>query len=318
MIQALLTGRRTDEMVLAFVQSQSKYTPMYTFHQDGPEFKSVDLNKPIACFGVLRGTGDIMKKAKSDVYYFDHAYKFGNRHEPSKQIIGERIYRLTKNWQHIVTIKKLTNKDKNRIEKYLPFLNIKPWKYLGEDIVVCDMGPSACDYYTTKHYDLKYWYQQTLGRVKHLCGVPPRRWNYVVRGKPALEKEYRVESQKPKPFDVHLYNAYAVVTFQSSIGITAILEGVPHFCDVTSMCAPVSRTGRGESSVNEIKDPFYPDTRIEWLNSLLANQFTMTEIRDGTAWKHVKDIPGETVSMGDYVMPSGIEIYLDKNRKNKR
>ena len=44
----------------------------------------------------------------------------------------------------------------------------------------------------------------------------------------------------------------------------------------------------------------------------------MTEIRDGTAWKHVKDIPGETVSMGDYVMPSGIEIYLDKNRKNKR
>ena len=64
MIQALLTGRRTDEMVLAFVQSQSKYTPMYTFHQDGPGFKSVDLNKPIACFGVLRGTGDIMKKAK--------------------------------------------------------------------------------------------------------------------------------------------------------------------------------------------------------------------------------------------------------------
>jgi len=135
MIQALSTGRKTDEIVLAFVQSQSKFTPMYTWHSDGPEFKSVDLNKPIACFGVLRGTGDIMKKAKSDVYYFDHAYKFGNRHEPSKQIIGERIYRLTKNWQHIVTIKKLTNKDKNRIEKYQPFINIKPWKYLGEDIV---------------------------------------------------------------------------------------------------------------------------------------------------------------------------------------
>ena len=318
MIQGLLTGRRTDEMVLAFIQSQSKFTPMYSWHTDGPEFKSVNLKKPVACFGVLRGTGDIMKKAKSDVYYFDHAYKFGNRHMNSKQIIGERIYRLTKNWQHIVSVKKLTDIDRKRIEKYKPFININPWKKSGKDIVLCDIGPGAIDYYTSKHYDVKQWFNQTLGRLKHIYGGRPKDLNFIVRGKPTPDKEYRVESQKPKSFDVHLYNAYAVVTFQSSIGITAILEGVPHFCDVTSMCAPVSRTGRGESSVNEIKDPFYPDTRIEWLNSLLANQFTMTEIRDGTAWKHVKDIPGETVSMGDYVMPSGIEIYLDKNRKNKR
>ena len=318
MIQGLLTGRRTDEMVLAFIQSQSKFTPMYSWHTDGPEFKSVNLNKPIACFGVLRGTGDIMKKAKSDVYYFDHAYKFGNRHMNSKQIIGERIYRLTKNWQHIVSVKKLTDIDRKRIEKYKPFINIKPWKKSGKDIVLCDIGPGAIDYYTSKHYDVKQWFNQTLGRLKHIYGGRPKDLNFIVRGKPTPDKEYRVESQKPKSFDVHLYNAYAVVTFQSSIGITAILEGVPHFCDVTSMCAPVSRTGRGESSVSKIKDPFYPDNRKEWIDSLLANQFTMTEIRDGTAWKHVKDIPGETVSMGDYVMPSGIEIYLDKNRKNKR
>ena len=317
MIQALLTGRRTDEMVLAFVQSQSKYTPMYTFHQDGPEFKSVDLNKPIACFGVLRGTGDIMKKAKSDVYYFDHAYKFGNRHMNSKQIIGERIYRLTKNWQHIVSVKKLTDIDRKRIEKYKPFINIKPWNYLGEEIVICDMGPSACDYYTTKHYDLKYWYQQTLGRIKHLCGVPPKRWKYVGRGKPALDKEYRVESQKPKPLNYE--NAYAIVTFQSTVGISAILEGVPHFCDITSMCAPVSRTGRGESSVNEIKNPLYSDNRVAWIESLLANQFTMSEIINGTAWKHVKDIEGEKIANihNNYKVPSGLEIYMDRNRKNK-
>ena len=314
MIQGLLTRPKTDEIVSAFVENVAGGT----FHSDGPKFKSVDLNKPIACFGVLRGTGEIIKKAKSDVYYFDHAYKFGNRHMNSKQIIGERIYRLTKNWQHIVSVKKLTDIDRKRIEKYKPFINIKPWKKSGKDIVLCDIGPGAIDYYTSKHYDVKQWFNQTLGRLKHIYGGRPKDLNFIVRGKPTPDKEYRVESQKPKSFDVHLYNAYAVVTFQSSIGITAILEGVPHFCDVTSMCAPVSRTGRGESSVNEIKDPFYPDTRIEWLNSLLANQFTMTEIRDGTAWKHVKDIPGETVSMGDYVMPSGIEIYLDKNRKNKR
>ena len=320
MIQGLLTGRRTDEMVLAFIQSQSKFTPMYSWHTDGPEFKSVNLKKPVACFGVLRGTGDIMKKAKSDVYYFDHAYKFGNRHMNSKQIIGERIYRLTKNWQHIVSVKKLTDIDRKRIEKYKPFINIKPWKKSGKDIVLCDIGPGAIDYYTSKHYDVKQWFNQTLGRLKHIYGGRPKDLNFIVRGKPTPDKEYRVESQKPKSFDVHLYNAYAVVTFQSSIGITAILEGVPHFCDVTSMCAPVSRTGRGESSVNKIKDPFYPDNRKEWIDSLLANQFTMSEIKNGTAWEHVKDIEGEKIAKTheDYQVPVGLEIYLDHFRKNKK
>jgi len=315
MIQGLLTRPKTDEIVSAFVENVAGGT----FHTDGPKFKSVDLNKPIACFGVLRGTGEIIKKAKSDVYYFDHAYLFGNRHNPSKEF-DEKIYRLTKNWQHIVTIKKLTDKDKNRIEKYKPFINIKPWNKSGKDIVLCDIGPGAVDYYNSKHYDMKQWFNQTLGRLKHIYGGRPKDLNFIVRGKPTPDKEYRVESQKAKSFDVHLYNAYAVVTFQSTIGITAILEGVPHFCDVTSMCAPVSRTGRGESSVSKIKDPFYPDNRKEWIDSLLANQFTMSEIKNGTAWEHVKDIEGEKIAKTheDYQVPVGLEIYLDHFRKNKR
>ena len=318
MIQGLLTGRRTDEMVLAFIQSQSKFTPMYSWHTDGPEFKSVNLKKPIACFGVLRGTGEIIKKAKSDVYYFDHAYLFGNRHNPSKEF-GEKIYRLTKNWQHIVTIKKLTDKDKNRIEKYQSWITIKPWKKSGRDIVFCDISPFVWDYYTTKHYNMKYWYNQTLGRVKHLCNNRLGPWNYIGRPKPPpISRERSVG--KSTPLDAHLRHAYAIVTFQSTIGITALLEGVPHFCDVTSMCAPVSRTGRGESSVSKIKDPFYPDNRKEWIDSLLANQFTMSEIRNGTAWEHVKDIEGEKIAKTheDYQVPVGLEIYLDHFRKNKK
>ncbi len=80
----------------------------------------------------------------------------------------------------------------------------------------------------------------------------------------------------------------------------------------------IARTKGNMRLDNEIKNPFYPDTRKGWLDSLLANQFTMTEIRDGTAWRHVKDIPGERIDMGDYFMPSGMEIYMDHNRKNKR
>ena len=314
MIQGLLTRPKTDEIVSAFVGNGAGGT----FHTDGPKFKSVDLNKPIACFGVLRGTGEIIKKAKSDVYYFDHAYLFGNRHNPSKEF-GEKIYRLTKNWQHIVTIKKLTDKDKNRIEKYQSWITIKPWKKSGKDIVFCDISPFVWDYYTTKHYNMKYWFNQTVGRVKHLCNNRLGPWNYIGRPKP-LPYSREVSVGKLTPLAAHLRHAYAIVTFQSTIGITALLEGVPHFCDVTSMCAPVSRTGRGESSVSKIKDPFYPDNRKEWIDSLLANQFTMSEISNGTAWEHVKDIEGEKIAKTheDYQVPVGLEIYLDHFRNNKR
>ena len=38
-----------------------------------------------------------------------------------------------------------------------------------------------------------------------------------------------------------------------------------------------------------VNDPLYPMDRKPWINSLLANQFTMTEISNGTAWKAVND-----------------------------
>ena len=37
-----------------------------------------------------------------------------------------------------------------------------------------------------------------------------------------------------------------------------------------------------------IEDPLYPGDRQAWIDSLLANQFTMTEIKNGTAWEKVK------------------------------
>ena len=39
-----------------------------------------------------------------------------------------------------------------------------------------------------------------------------------------------------------------------------------------------------------INDPLYPMDRKPWINSLLANQFTMTEISNGTAWNVVNRI----------------------------
>ena len=48
------------------------------------------------------------------------------------------------------------------------------------------------------------------------------------------------------------------------------------------MGLPVSLT-----DMSQIKDPLYTPEREQWINSLLANQFTMKEIQNGEAWKYV-------------------------------
>ena len=60
------------------------------------------------------------------------------------------------------------------------------------------------------------------------------------------------------------------------------MEGVPSFCDNSSMGLPVSLT-----DMSQIKDPLYTPERERWIDTLLANQFTMSEIKNGTAWKYV-------------------------------
>jgi hypothetical protein len=57
---------------------------------------------------------------------------------------------------------------------------------------------------------------------------------------------------------------------------------VPSFCDGMSCGQPVSKL-----DISEIESPIYPDNREKWIYSLLANQFTLKEIEDGTAYEKV-------------------------------
>ena len=256
MIQGLLTRPVTDAVVRPFVTKISG-----SLHQDGPSFESVDNAKPIACFGVLRGTGDVMSRVK-DFYYFDHAYMFGERHGNSK-IFGERIYRLTKNYQHIREIKKLKKSDYERIEKYQPHVKYEDFKYDGKYILICELSEFAKEFYKAHN-----WLDDTIKEIKKNT-----RKEIVVRKK---EDKSNLKKQ--------INEAYAVVSFQSTVCIDAVLSGVPSFTSKYSMGVPVSL-----QDFSLINDPLYPMDRKPWINSLLANQFTMTEISNGTAWKAVND-----------------------------
>ena len=250
MVQGLLTRPATDDIVRHFVSSVKG-----TLHT----VDNVDVNKPISCFGILRGTGELLKQSK-EFYYFDHAYLYGNRHKPSK-VTGERIYRLTKNHYHIQTIQELTDEDNERIKKYKQYIKLQPWKSDGNYILI--IAPS---HFQIAYHNIGSWVDDTIKTLKQYTDRPIK-----VRDK-----------KSSRPLKEEIQNAYAVVSHNSAVVVDAVLNGVPVFCDKMNMGVPI-----GLTDFSKIEQPIKPD-RQKWIDSLLANQFTMTEIKNGTAWRKVQ------------------------------
>ena len=269
MIDGFETRENTDIPIRALVKSANGTL----YKRPGASVDQYEMTKwdydfnftnPIAVFGMLRGTGQLIEQCsrdEQDFYYFDHAYLFGNKHNSSKEI-GEKIYRLTKNYFHIREIKKLKADDYRRIQKYREHIKLKPWKYEGEYILFIPPNPHVKNYYWFNNN----WEEQTLKTIKKHTRKPIK-----IRTK-----------EDTTPLEKDLENAYCTVSYQSTVVIKSIMSGVPSFCDNSSMGLPVSLT-----DMTQIKDPLYTPERDYWIDTLLANQFTMSEIEDGTAWKYV-------------------------------
>lgn len=270
MIQGFETRKKTDIPITAFVNSakgilhkKPKDKEVGQYEQTEWEtFKNLD--DPIAVFGILRGTGDLIKKCmiqNQSFYYFDHAYYLGGRHSVSPYV-NDKVYRITKNDYSLTHITKLTDKDYERIEKYKPHYEIKPWKKEGRYILILDISK-----HISKYFGCPDWLNDTIAQLKQFT-----KKEIVVRTKETKES-----------LKEQLKEAYACVSYQSTGCIEAVLEGVPSFCGGLSCGLPVSHW-----DLQLIETPNYSDRREEWIHSLLANQFTMKEIKDGTAYEKVK------------------------------
>jgi len=266
MVEGFETRDNTDRPVKALVESVNghlwkKLKAVDQYEQtEWPGFENV--TKPIVVFGMLRGTSELIKQAEN-YYYFDHAYLFGNKHSVSKEV-GDIVYRLTKNYFHVRDIKKLNKTDYERIEKYKPFVKMKPWQYEGDYILFIPPSEHVKNYY---YFD-KDWEERTLKTIKK-----------------HTRKEIKIRTKDSKePLEKDLENAYCTVSYQSTVCIKSVMNGVPSFCAGESMGVPVSLT-----DFSQIKDPLYTPEREQWIDTLLANQFTMKEIQNGTAWKYVSN-----------------------------
>ena len=271
MIQGFETREQTDIPIRALVKSangilhkRNEVVGQYE-KTNWATFKTVK-DYPCAVFGILRGTADIIRecqKEKQDFYYFDHAYFLGNKHSISNEI-GDKIYRLTKNHYHIQKIETLNNEDKKRIEKYRDYLfsKLEPWKTSGKHIIIIE--PSEFQIW---YHNIHNWVENTVNILKQHTDR-----EIIVRTK-----------QSQVSLDEHLNNAHAVVTHNSNVVFQALLKGIPCFVDKINMGVEICDTDF--TKIETPKKLF----REHWFDTILANQFTLKEIEDGTAWRKVNE-----------------------------
>ncbi len=134
-------------------------------------------------------------------------------------------------------------------------------------------GDSSCS-----HVNIQQWYVESIMKARAIQDLP-----VVFRHHP----EYETPSI-PCGVDVvngNLQNclnkAACVITFSSTVGIDALLAGIPVVAiDPISMAWPLAG-----HSVKEV--PSMPD-RQQWTYDLAYTQWTEKEIRSGAAWAHLR------------------------------
>ena len=226
---------------------------------------TTDFDK-VVFMGVLRGTHLVYKHCqdnKKNFYYIDRPYWGESRATPYWM-------RCVKN-QHVKTFVDHRPDDRFKQQFKDP---VKSFHKNGTYVLV--VPPSHA---MAEMFDGKDWLDNTIKVLKDntdreiIVREKPYNPKAVIDGEGKMVPGKSANNQPPKPFEWG--KVHAVVTFNSSISIKALTNGVPAFANFDNPCMPVC-----EQDFSKIETPKYEDPRPV-LNSLAYNQFTQDEFRSG-------------------------------------
>ena len=209
-------------------------------------------------YGVVDATARIFNTVRDegrDWYYADNAYFDRGR---------QAYFRVAKN---AFQLSKIVPGDYKRLDR--AGVKIKPWRTTGEHVVVCEQSAAfmrLCGYEGD-------WTSEVLAQLKQVTSRPVRlrAWN-------------RDKGKMMATLKADLVGAWALVTHMSASANEALLAGVPVF--VTGPCAalPMSNT-----TWQHIDNPVLYEGREEWAAGLVANQWTLDEMKSGKCWRDLND-----------------------------
>ena len=209
-----------------------------------------DYNMTIATYGVLRGTGELLKKVKN-FYYIDHGYfkqskrSFENNRTNVLDLDG---------YFRIVYNNFIHNGSGNYPPDRLKKLNLTFSDILKSGDYIILSEPSEA---MKKFYNVSNWVNKTTKQIKQFSDR-----KIIIHNK--FSKE---------PLDKLLEKAWAFVSLQSTAGFKAMLRGVPAYFTDSHL-----------KNINKINDIEKHEINYSIFNNLAYGQWTINEIHSGEAW----------------------------------
>ena len=120
-----------------------------------------------------------------------------------------------------------------------------------------------------------------------VCDIDGEAWlaDCQARLRAATDRPIRVRRKDDRrPLAADLDDCWALVTHASNAAVEAVLAGVPVF-----VTGPSAAAAMGSLDLDAIEQPVMPEGRRAWAERLAAAQWSLAEIRNGTAWSALRD-----------------------------
>lgn len=184
----------------------------------------------------------------------------------------------------------------NKIKKDLQ-IKYKDWRSTGNHILICLQRNGG---WSMKGQDNQDWAINAVKRLRQYTDRP-----IFIRGHPGdkragkyldlTEKSCKlnvlngmnvsITDHRNRTLEQDLKNAWATVVFNSSPAVASAITGIPVFADDWQDCQAVDVANKNFA---DIENPTMPE-RDKWLAKLSMCHWNFDELRDGTAWNHMRD-----------------------------
>ena len=162
-------------------------------------------------------------------------------------------------------------------------MQLHHWKNPGHHIVIACQRPESQQW--PKQLTVAQWLAKTVNtirkhsnRIIHVRPHPRHKLNAIPPGCVLDLPRPVAASYDDFDFDQSINSAWCVVNFNSNPAVSAVLQGVPVFVDVSSMAAVV-----GNTDLAQIENPLRPD-RQQWAWDLAHTEWRVEEIAKGIPW----------------------------------
>lgn len=169
-------------------------------------------------------------------------------------------------------------------------ITLKDWRTNGNHILICTQRNGG---WSMKGLSVPQWLENTVTEIQKYSDRP-----IVVRGHPGDKKAKDYLRSISKKCTVSkndhilddLRNAWAVITYNSSPGVAASIEGVPAF--ITDPDPRISQAYEvGNYNLADIEHPTLKE-RQQWIEKISMCHWHFDELSNGSAWQHMRKYIG--------------------------